>query len=114
MPGRIYESLFDQATAAAGSATFYAKDAKTFTLAMIAAGNTPVAAYSVKLYATSTTPDAAAYTYKSQGVAGAVQVFENVADSNGVPFNFYKMVVEYSGLSASSGTPTFSASITAI
>ena len=90
MPGRIQKTLIQSGTAT-GSATFYAQDFETFTLGMTAtSGTSPVAAYSVKLYATPTTPDAAAYTY-------------NVADSNGTPFNFYKMVISYSGLANSGG-----------
>ena len=103
MPGRIQKTLIQSGTAT-GSATFYAQDFQTFTLGMTAtSGTSPIAAYSVKLYATPTTPDAASYTYKAQGVAGAVAVFENVADSNGTPFNFYKMVISYSGLANSGG-----------
>jgi surface antigen len=103
MPGRIQKTLI-QSGSATGAATFYAQDFQTFTLGMTATnGSSPVAAYSVLLYATPTTPDAAAYSYKAQGVAGAVAVFENVADSNGTPFNFYKMVISYSGLTNSGG-----------
>ena len=97
MPGRQYETLISS-TAATGSATYYFADQETLTIGLSAQGGTnPVAAYSVKLYATESTPDAAAFTYKQAGSA-AVAVFENVADSNGTPYNFYKMVVSYSGL----------------
>jgi len=110
MPGRQYETLISS-TAAAGSATYYFADQETLTIGLSAQGGTsPVATYEVKLYATESTPDAAAFSYKSQGVAGAVAVFENVADSNGTPFNFYKMVVSYSGLTNDEGSgATFTA-----
>lgn len=110
MPGRISETLISS-TAASGEATFYFKDSKAATLGLAANGGTsPVAAYTVKLYATPDTPDLAAYTYKTQG-AGAVAVFENVADSNGQPFSFYKMVISYSGLT---NTETSGAQFTAV
>ena len=98
MPGRISETLISSADAS-GSATFYFKDYKSATLGLIALGGTnPRATYSVKLYLTPDTPDAAAYTYSEQTVAGAVQVFDNVADTDGTPFSFYKMIVSYAGL----------------
>ena len=92
--------------------SFYFGDKKNVSLGLSATnGVSPVAAYEVKLYLTPDTPDAAAFSYKSQGVAGAVAVFENVCDSNGTAFNFYKMVVSYSGLTNSSGP---SANFTAV
>jgi hypothetical protein len=110
MPGREYETLISS-TATAGSATYYLNDKKSVSLGLSATGgSSPVAAYEVKLYLTPDTPDAAAISYKAASSA-AVAVFENVADSNGTPFNFYKMVVSYSSLAASSGTPSFTAAV---
>ena len=114
MPGRIQQTLIESVVTA-GTAIFYAQDFRTFTLGLFAStGTSPVAAYSVKLYATPTTPDAAAFTYKTQG-AGAVAVFENVTDTDGTPYNFYKMVVSYSGLtnSEADGSAVFTAVISA-
>lgn len=104
MPGRISESII-QSTDASGSGTFYFKDAKCVTLGIIAAGGTnPVASYDVDLYLTPDTPASAAYSFKTQGSAGAVNVFENVTDTDGTPFSFYKMVVSYAGLTNNEGS----------
>ena len=115
MPGREYETLISS-TAATGSGTFYFGDKKSVTLGISATmGANPVATYEVKLYLTPDTPDAAAFSYKSQGVAGAVAVFENVCDSNGTALNFYKMVVSYSGLTNDSGpSPNFTAVVASL
>lgn len=112
--GRVSETLI-QSAAASGSAAFYFEDFQSVTIALAAVnGTSPVAAYDVKLYADVTTPDAFAYTYKTQSPAASVLVFENVTDSNGVPFNFYKMVISYSGLANSGGdAPVFIASVSA-
>tara|TARA_R100000149_G_C5775688_1_gene73995 strand:+ start:138 stop:491 length:354 start_codon:yes stop_codon:yes gene_type:complete len=99
MPGKIYEDIISQSTDASGSAIFYSKDYKNFTLYMAAQGGTnPRATYSVSVYPTADTPDSAAVTYKNQSVAGAVQVFENIADSNGQFYGFYKIKISYADL----------------
>ena len=107
MAGRISRTLISS-TDVSGSATFYAEDFGSIGIGLVA---TTTATYTVKLYITPDTTEPLAFTYKSQAVAGAVEVFENVADSNGTPYSFYKVVISYAGLT---GGGTFYASTTAI
>ena len=113
--GRVSSTIINS-TAASGSATFYMEEFESVTIALAAVNGTgPVAAYDVKLYATEDTTDAFAYVYKTQSPAAAVLVFENVTDSDGTPYNFYKMVISYSGLTNTAGDPAaFLASVSAL
>lgn len=113
MPGKVYESIITQSTDASGSAIFYAKDFKNFTLYMAAQGGTnPVANYTITLYPNADTPESAGALYKDQSSAGAVQVLENIADSNGQFYGFYKLKVSYGGLTNDEGSgAVFSAAV---
>lgn len=111
MAQKVYEQLINS-TDAAGSAVFYCKDYSRFTIALAAVGGTnPVAAYTVDLYLTPDTPDSLAFTYKTASAA-AVSVFENIADSDGLPYQFYKVKISYSGLTNTEASgATFTAGI---
>jgi len=103
---RVFKQVIASA-AASGEAVFYMADHGSAAIALGAYGGTnPVAAYTVSLYATPDTPDSMAYTYKTQTPA-AVLVYENVTDSDGVAYPFYKMKIAYSDLTNNEGSGAY-------
>ena len=104
MPQRRYESLIST-SAASGSAIFYARDQTRFSLSMATSGDA-VLKYKILLYPTDQTPDGSPVVYSDKTTgqsAAAVGISDNLTDSDGVPFVFYKLKVEWSELATSNG-----------